>query len=58
MPDTTIGVRWRRFCVRRTVAIGTIRFMKARVTTGCTSPIWPVISFSLTVRNRRRNRWV
>ena len=58
VPETTIGVRFRRSLVRRTVASGTMRFMKARVTAAVTSPICPVRIFSLVARKRRRNRWV
>ncbi len=39
VPETTIGVRLERSLVLRSVASGTIRFMKARVTTLVTSPI-------------------
>ena len=39
VPDTTIGVRLERSVVLRRVASGTIRFMKALVTTLVTSPI-------------------
>ena len=55
VPDTTIGVRLVVSVTLRRVASGTIRFMKARVTTVVTSPICPSRSRCLTARNRRRN---
>ena len=39
VPETTIGVRFFRLVVFSIVAIGTMRFMNARVITECTSPI-------------------
>jgi hypothetical protein len=38
VPETTMG-QFLRFSVRLTVAMGAMRFMKARVTTEVTSPI-------------------
>ncbi len=58
VPETTIGVRFWRWLVLRIVAIGTMRFMNARVTTEVTSPISPRASLPLTAWNRRRNRLV
>ena len=40
VPETTIGVRLARSLVFDVVAIGTMRFINARVTTAVTSPIW------------------
>ena len=58
VPDTTIGVRFVVSVTLRSVASGTIRFMKARVTTEVTWPICSSRSRCLTARNRRRKRWV
>ena len=58
VPDTTMGVRFFRSLVFSIVAMGTIRFIKARVTTECTSPICPAVKRSLMVKKRRRKRCV